>query len=91
MIELVLSGIIVALLVYHYLSMKQVKEERKDLVDKIVTTAIAKNASEYRDMELAKNTEIKLEPPTPPDFEPIENLTDEEHAQAIKNQLEDDR
>lgn len=82
--QIILFAIIIALLVYHYFYAKQVKEERKDLMNAI----IAKNAQELRDLTLAGNTQIKVDPPKEPDLEPLENVTDDRFMKALLEKKE---
>ncbi len=83
MIDLLLVALIVAILGYHAYSERLHKEER----DKMINAIMAKNAQELRDLEIAQNTKIKVEPATPPDLEPLENLTDQQHLNAITGKL----
>ena len=79
MIDILLFIVIIAILAYHAYSQKQNAEERQRLIN----TIVAKNAQELRDLTLAGNTEIKVEPPREPDLTPLENLSDSEHYKAI--------
>ena len=85
MIELILSGLIVVVLAYHAYSEKLHKEKE----DKLINAIMAKNATELRDLEIAKNTKIEMEPSTPPDLEPLENLTNDEHFKMIMKQAQE--
>ena len=82
MIEIALVLLIVAQMVYHAWYVREAREEKA----KLINAVLSKNAQELRDLEIAQNTEIKVEP-IPPDFQPMENLSDEEHLRAIKQQL----
>jgi chromatin segregation and condensation protein Rec8/ScpA/Scc1 (kleisin family) len=83
MTEIVLTIVIVALLGYHAYCERLHKQEREKMMNAIV----AKNAQELRDLTLAENTEIKVKPPGPPDLEPLENLSDQQHLDAIMGRL----
>ena len=84
MIDIILTIIILALLAYHAYTQKLNKEER----EKLVNAVMSKNAVELRDLEIAGNTKIDVKPMSPPDLEPLENLSNDEHLKAILKQVE---
>lgn len=63
--------------------MKESNKEKKELVDALV----ARSAVELRDLRMAQNTKIKVEPPRKgelPGFVPIEELDDDAFMKANK-------
>jgi hypothetical protein len=80
MSEILLSIICILILVYHAYYVRESNKEKKQLVDAV----IAKNSSELRDLRVAENTKIKIEP-TQPDLIPTEMLDDETLLKAENN------
>ena len=73
MTEIILALITLAILGYHAYYVREVNKEKKQLVDAI----IAKSAMELRDLRVAENTTIKMEPQKQPDFISVDDLDDE--------------
>lgn len=79
----IVAIIALAILGYHAYYVREVNKEKKSLVDAI----IAKSAEELRDLRVAENTKIRVEPKRQgemPDMIPIENLDDEAFMKASK-------
>lgn len=84
MTEILLVIIILSLLGYHGWYVQQTDKAKKELVDAL----IARSAQELRDLRVAGNTKIKIEPPKKgenPDFIPLEQLDDETLIKAMKD------
>ena len=82
MTEAILTGIIVALLAYHFFYVKEVNKERA----KLLNAVLSKNAVEFRDLELTDKVATITPQPTEPDLIPESDLTDEEFSKVIKGE-----
>ena len=84
MIETIIVALIaLAILGYHAWYVHESDKIKKFLVDGI----LAKSANEFRDLRLAENTKIRVEPKRQgemPDLVPIEDLDDEAFMKASK-------
>lgn len=84
MIDILLTIIILSILGYHGWYVNEVNKEKKSLVDAL----IAKSAEELKDLRIAENTKIKIEPKRQgelPDLIPIESVDDEQFLEAAEN------
>ncbi|MFZ5845296.1 MAG: hypothetical protein ACOY0S_02400 [Patescibacteria group bacterium] len=79
MTEIVLIGVIVALLAYLGWKEQETRFER----NKLINALLAKNATEMANLDLADKTKVEVEKSKEPDFIPQEDLTDEEWKKAI--------
>ena len=79
MIEVVVIALLLFMLLQDYLNRK----ERKRLVDAVM----AKSFKELKQEEYREKVEPKLDIEVPPEFQPIEQASDEEFANAIKKEL----
>jgi hypothetical protein len=84
MTEILLTLISVLILVYHAYYVRESNKEKKQLVDAI----IAKSAVELRDLRVAENTTIKMEPQRQPDLVSTDMLDDEALLKAEMNTYE---
>ena len=79
MIEIV---VIIALLIYLAWKEYSWRLEKQDLLDMLKT----KDANELRDLKMARNTNIKIEPQKPPDLIPEDQLTNDQFEKAMKGE-----
>lgn len=95
MLDYFLVFIIIALGCFIYLKDK----EHNKQVNELIKALMAKSASDYREMKLADNTKIKIEPNKQmaqdlpinndlPDYIPLNQATEKEWDEAIKHELE---
>ena len=80
--ELILGGIIVAVIVGHFFYVKETNKEKS----KLINALISKNAEELRDLELTEKVKpITPEIPEEPVLVPESELTDEEFEEKVVN------
>ena len=80
--DLVLGGLIVALIVGHFFYVKETNKEKS----KLINALISKNAEELRDLELTEKVKpITPEIPEEPVLVPESELTDEEFEEKVVN------
>ena len=80
--DLVLGGLIVALIVGHFFYVKETNKEKS----KLINALISKNAEELRDLELTEKVRpITPEIPEEPMLVPEAELTDEEFEEKVIN------
>mgnify|MGYP001587815384 CR=1 FL=1 len=79
--ELLLLGVI--LLLCGLLGWKE-REARLER-SKLINALLAKNAQDMVNLDLADKTEIKAQVPQTPYLSPIENVSQEEFEEALKN------
>ena len=80
--DLVLGGLIVALIVGHFFYVKETNKEKS----KLINALISKNAEELRDLELTEKVRpITPEIPEEPVLVPESELTDEEFEEKVVN------
>lgn len=84
MTEIILALISLSILGYHAYYVHESNKEKKQLVDAI----ISKSAMELRDLRVAENTTIKMEPNKQPDLIPLENIDDEALLKAEQQTYE---
>lgn len=81
--ELVLSGIIVALLVERYMTQKQHTQEIKRLIKAV----LSKNVDEFTQSEVIEHiNEREPDPILPEDFVPASQLDDDEFRKFIEQE-----
>ena len=85
MIDAALVCVIIALLGYMAWDRYETRKERNKLINAI----IAKSSADFKDLEAIEKIEVKAHVPleTPPDFSPVETLSDEEFDKHIQEEL----
>ena len=77
--ELILLGVIIALLAFIGWKERETRLEK----NKLINALLAKNATDMVSMDLADKTEVKTEATKEPDFLPPESLDDEEWKKTV--------
>lgn len=81
--ELILGGIILILIVGHFLYVRETNKEKT----KLVNALISRSATELRDLELTEKVKPIVPPiPLEPSFVPEADLTDEEFMERIEKE-----